>query len=136
MKLTEVSFWHTYWRLHFIINSVEMKHQWVASILKTLIYYSLQSIFVELNIADFQKYLEGLPGGARPTQAARAIARNVEQYLQHANAEPSYKALLDTRKIEDIFFLYQGEKCTASTRQEKLRSLRLAIDYIKHLLLS
>ena len=86
--------------------------------------------------AGFIEYLTSIAGGKKSTTTAKSIVADIQNYFYFTssnNRKPCYDLLLDMSHLKNYLqYLQQHFVFAATTISEKIRRLRLAIEYILH----
>jgi len=89
----------------------------------------------KFNFSAFSSYLEGIAGGNRNKDAAKAIVRDVRLFFQ-STPDTSYsdiEKLFNKSNLENFFQkLLKERQYKPTTISEKIRRMKLAIKYIIH----
>ena len=84
----------------------------------------------------FTKYLTSIAGGKKSVSTAKAIVADIQNYFCFISDshKPHYDLLLDMENLKNYLqYLQQHFTFAATTISEKIRRLRLAIEYTLHI---
>ena len=84
----------------------------------------------------FTKYLTSIAGGQKSVSTAKAIVADIQNYFCFISEshKPHYDLLLDMENLQNYLqYLQQHFSFAATTISEKIRRLRLAIEYTLHI---
>lgn len=93
---------------------------------------------MKFDFNGFNEYLTSIAGGKKSTTAAKSIVTDVQNYFYYTNPAanttlPYYDLLLDMDHLKNYLqHLQQNFQFAATTISEKIRRLRLAIEYTLH----
>ena len=92
--------------------------------------------FDEFDYEMFQRYLQGIAGGNRSQETAKAISHDVQLFFDstpHCSSTSALHILLNNRNLEEFYNLLKDERqYKPTTVAEKLRRMKMAIQFLLH----
>jgi len=90
------------------------------------------------NYETFTNYLQGIAGGNRSLTTAKSITKDVQTFMAHStfqgskSTESDVDLLLNKKAIEAFFIYLKNQTYQPTTIAEKLRRIKMAIQFILH----